>query len=219
MITDKFDTTRAVVLGMNNHGMANFIRMDIGKGHLFLHAVPLVFSNFFLLRGNNREYVEKMLSYLPGDAEYLYWDEYYKIGRGGSSTPLRVILTKPELKWAYLVALFSMILFMVFQSRRRQRVIPVIPPVVNNTVDFVETVSHVYLNDHNHRNIALKKITYLFEHIRSRFFLNTQMIDDLFAEKLSQKSGMPLPETKSMVELIQYVRVEEKISDQHLLSK
>ena len=213
----KFDTANAVVLGVNNHGKVNFIRMDIGQGRLFIHAVPMVFTNYFILKGNNREYVEKLLSYLPGDAEYLYWDEYYKIGRGGPSTPLRVILTKPELKWAYIIGLFSMLLFMVFQSKRRQRIIPVVPPTVNNTVDFVETVSHVYLNDRNHRNIALKKLSYLFEHVRSKYNLNTQMINDEFTERLSQKSGMPPDETKAMVDLIQYVRMEEKISDQHLV--
>jgi hypothetical protein len=213
----KFDTAKAVILGVNNHGKVNFLRMDIGEGHLFLHAVPMVFTNFFLLQGNNREYLEKMLSYLPGDAEFLYWDEYYKIGRGGPSSPLRVILTRPELKWAYAVGLFSMIVFMVFQSKRRQRIIPVISPTLNNTVDFVETVSHVYLNDRNHRNIALKKLTYLFEHIRSKYNLNTLIIDDEFTEKLAHKSGMPLPETRDMITLIQYVRTQEKISDQHLI--
>ncbi len=213
----KFDTAHAVVLGVNNHGKVNFIRMDIGDGHLYLHAVPMVFTNFFLLQENNREYLEKMLSYLPGDADYIYWDEYYKIGRGGASTPLRVILTKPALKWAYLTGFFAIILFMVFQSKRRQRIIPVISPTVNNTVDFVETVSYVYLNDRNHRNIALKKLTYLFEHIRSKYYLNTLIIDDEFAEKLAHKSGMPLADTKGLISLIQYVRMEEKISDQHLI--
>lgn len=212
-----FDTINSVVLGVNNHGKANFIRIDIGKGHLFLHAVPMVFTNFFLLKGNNREYLEKLLSFLPGDAEYLYWDEYYKIGRGGSSTPLRVILTRPELKWAYLTALFSIILFMVFESKRRQRIIPVVQPILNNTVDFMETVSHVYLNDRNHRSIALKKLTYFFEHIRSRYFLNTLIINEEFTGKLAQKSGMPLVEIRSLVDLIQFVRMEEKISDQHLI--
>ncbi len=213
----KFDTANAVVLGVNNHGKVNFIRMDIGNGHLYLHAVPVVFTNFFLLQGNNREYLEKMLSYLPGDADFIYWDEYYKIGRGGPSTPLRVILTKPALKWAYLTGFFTIILFMVFQSKRRQRIIPVISPAVNNTVDFVETVSYVYLNDRNHRNIALKKLTYLFEHIRSKYYLNTLIIDDEFAEKLAHKSGMPLADTKGLISLIQYVRMEERISDQHLI--
>jgi hypothetical protein len=213
----KFDTVNTLVLGMNNHGKVNFIRMDIGNGHLYLHAVPMVFTNYFLLLGNNRVYLEKMLSYLPGDAENIYWDEYYKIGRGVPSTPLRVILAKPELKWAYLTGLLTIIIFMIFQSKRRQRIIPVISPTVNNTVDFVETVSYVYLNDRNHRNIALKKLTYLFEHIRSRHYLNTLIIDDEFAGKLAHKSGMPLADTKGLIALIQFVRMEEKISDQHLI--
>lgn len=212
-----FDTANAVVLGINNHGKANYIRMNVGKGWLYLHAAPMVFTNFFVLNSANREYMEKTLSYLPGVADRLYWDEYYKIGRGGPSTPLRVILTRAELKWAYITALITIILFMIFQSKRRQRIIPVIPPTINNTVDFIETVSGAYLNDHNHRNIALKKLTYLFEHIRTKFFLNTLIIDDEFTERLSQKSGLPISNTKEMVALIQYIRSQERISDQHLI--
>ncbi len=211
------DTAKTVVLGMNNHGKANFIRMNIGKGRLYLHATPMVFTNFFVLNDANREYMEKMLSYLPGDAEHLYWDEYYKIGRGGSTTPLRVILTRPELKWAYITALFTIMLFMIFQSKRLQRIIPVVPPTINNTVDFIETVSRAYLNNHNHRNIALKKLTYLFEHIRTKYFLNTLIIDDEFTARLSHKSGLPLSYAKDMISLIQYIRSQEKISDQHLI--
>jgi hypothetical protein len=213
----KFDTTRSVVLGNNNHGKVNFIRMDIGKGHLFIHAVPIAFTNYFLLNDENRDYLEKMLSYLPKGMDKFYWDEYYKLGRGGLSTPLRVILTRPELKWAYIVALFSILLFMAFQSKRRQRIIPVINPPVNNTVDFVETVSHVYFNQRNHRNIALKKLSYLFDHIRSKYYLSSIIIDDDFREKLAHKSGMPMADLKELVSLMQYIRSEEQISDQHLI--
>jgi hypothetical protein len=158
-----------------------------------------------------------MLSYLSGTAENVYWDEYYTLGRGGPSTPLRVILSRPELKWAYIVSLVSIILFMLFQSKRRQRLIPVISTPVNNTVDFVETVSYVYFNQRNHRNIALKKLTYLFDHIRTKFYLNTLIIDDDFTEKLTHKSGMPMADTRDLVALIQYVRSQEQISDQHLI--
>jgi hypothetical protein len=215
---DKFDTAKATVLGMNSKQKVNFILQPFGEGRIFINTVPGMFSNFSLLNHNNAGYVSASLSYLPEYPEGFYWDEYFKQGRVGEQTPLRMILKNPMLKAALYTALAAILLFMVFQSKRRQRIIPVVPPVSNTTVDFVETVSQVYYNQRNHRNIALKQVTYLFEHIRSTYYLDTSVPDDPFAAKLAHKTGMPQDEALRMMALIRMVRSEEQISDQHLLS-
>jgi hypothetical protein len=215
---DKFDTAKATVLGMNSKQKVNFILQPFGEGRIFINTVPGMFSNFSLLNHHNAGYVSASLSYLHQYPEGFYWDEYFKQGREGEQTPLRMILKHPMLKAALYTALAAILLFMLFQSKRRQRIIPVVPPVSNTTVDFVETVSQVYYNQRNHRNIALKQITYLFEHIRSNYYLDTSVPDDAFATKLAHKTGMPQDEALRMMALIRMVRSEEQISDQHLLS-
>lgn len=213
----KFDTTRTVVMGMNVNNKVNFIMMKIGKGKLFVHVVPAMFSNYSMLDGGNRDYVSGVLSLISTKPSAVYWDEYFKQGRVGADSPLRVILEHPALKAGFFTALLSILAFMIFQSKRRQRIIPVIVPPENSTVDFVETVSQVYFNNRNHRNIGMKQITYLFEHIRSAYNLDTSMPDDAFAKRLAHKSGMPEDEALAMMRMIRLVRSEEKIGDQHLL--
>lgn len=208
---EKFDTARTTILGMNNMEKVNFIRFDIGKGHLMLHAAPMAFTNYFILTDNNSRYIEQAFSYLPKNAAAVYWDEYYKIGRGGPSTPLRVILSKPPLKAAYFLALASIILFLVFQSKRKQRVIPVLEKPRNATMDFVETVSRVYYNQQNHRNIALKKVTYLLDQVRSNYGLQTQLLDEAFEKRLSHKSGVSINIIKDLVGMVNRVRSNETV--------
>ena len=207
----EFDTAKTTVLGMNNKGKVNFVRIDIGKGHLLLHAGPMAFTNYSILTGNNNRYIEQALSYLPKDATAVYWDEYYKIGRGGPTTPLRVILSRPPLRAAYFLALASIILFIIFQSKRKQRIIPIQEKPRNATMDFVETVSRVYYNQQNHRNIALKKVTYLLDNIRSRYGLQTQNLDEIFEERLAHKSGVPLQQVRDLVSMVHRVRSNENI--------
>ncbi|MGL6267446.1 MAG: DUF4350 domain-containing protein, partial [Chitinophagaceae bacterium] len=207
----EFDSAKTTVLGMNNKDKINFIRIDIGKGHLFLHAAPMAFTNYFMLTGNNSRYIEQALSYLPEDATAVYWDEYYKIGRGGPTTPLRVILSKPPLKAAYFLALASIILFILFRSKRKQRIIPILERPRNTTMDFVETVSRVYYNQQNHRNIALKKVTYLLDNIRSKYGLQTQNLDATFEKRLAQKSGVPIEQLREMVSMVHRVRSNETV--------
>jgi hypothetical protein len=207
----EFDTAKATVLGMNNKGKVNFVRYDFGKGSLLLHAAPMAFTNYSILTDKNSRYIEQALSYLPKDATAVYWDEYYKIGRGGPTTPLRVILSKPPLKAAYFLALASIILFIVFQSKRKQRIIPELEKPRNATMDFVETVSRVYYNQQNHRNIALKKVTYLLDIIRSKYGLQTQNLDEEFEKRLSHKSGVPIQQVRDMVSMINRVRSNETV--------
>jgi hypothetical protein len=213
----KFDTSRAVVLGMNSNHKINFLRYRFGKGQLFLHAAPLAFSNYFALRAENSRYIESALSYLPQKPTAVLWDEYYKIGRGGAATPLRVILTKPALKAAYLIALAMMLLYVFFQSKRRQRVIPVIGQPRNATMDFVETVSRVYFNQGNHLQIGQQKLAYLLDDIRSRYGLQTQALDESFEQRLSHKSGYASDKVQVLVSVMNQVRHAEKMSSGELL--
>ena len=43
------DTGHTTILGVNNYGKANFIRVKIGDGYLFVHSAPKVFTNYFAL--------------------------------------------------------------------------------------------------------------------------------------------------------------------------
>jgi hypothetical protein len=200
------DTARAEVLGVNSRGRVNYVRYRIGLGQLLIHAAPLAFTNYFILKDGNSKYVEEAMSYLPRPAEALYWDEYYKIGRGGAATPLRVILTKPALRAAYFFALAGILLYILFQTKRRQRVIPVAVQPRNASMDFVETVSRVYYNQGNHSHLAQKKLAYFLDHIRSRYGLQTQVLDEQFEQRLAHKAGYPPDKVRVLVSVINQVR-------------
>jgi hypothetical protein len=161
--------------------------------------------------------VEKALSYLPRPSEAVYWDEYYKIGRGGADTPLRVILTRPALRTAYFIALAGILLYIFFQTKRRQRIIPVMEQPRNASMDFVETVSRVYYNEGNHLHIAQKKLSYLLDHIRTRYGLQTQHLDGPFEERLSHKSGYPPDKVRVLVSVMIQLRQADQLTAAELM--
>ncbi|MEE2772477.1 MAG: DUF4350 domain-containing protein, partial [Bacteroidota bacterium] len=76
----KFDTLKHTVLGNLDPGKGrkrvNFLKVPFGKGQVFLHSTPEAFSNFFMLKGENKIYVENLLSYFRG--KNILWDAYYK---------------------------------------------------------------------------------------------------------------------------------------------
>ncbi len=213
----KYDTAVTTVLGKNNFGKVNFIRMTMGNGFIYLHANPLVFSNYFMLTDNNASYTAMVLSYIPKTVKKVYWDEYYKLGPLGAATPLRFFLSNDYLRWALRLAVIGMLLYVLFEMKRRQRIIPVITPLRNTTVGFIRTIATVYLQQKDNNSIAAKKITYFLEFVRNKYFIPTVLLDEDFIEHLSRKSGVGKHDTEALVQLIGSVQTAQQVPDTYLL--
>jgi hypothetical protein len=126
-------------------------------------------------------------------------------------------LNNTWLRWAFRVGLATMLLFVLFGMKRKQRVIPVIPPLENSTVNFVKTVGNSYFNQHDNKNIALKKISYFLEYVRSNLFLSTNNLDDEFTRLFSNKTGISEEEVSKLTNLIGHIQEVPQVEDQVLL--
>ena len=227
-ITD-FDTSSARVLGVNEKDQPNYAVLFSGRGRVYLHVAPRVFSNYFLLTGDNFHYFENVISFLRLNPKNIYWDEYYKSnsGRNGNKTgknendknfsSLNVIKENPPLLWAFSLALGGMLIYVIFKVKRKQRVIEVIKPNTNSTVAFAETVGRLYLQQKNNKNIADKMITFFYEHIRNKYFISTSVINEEFAQSLAGKSGVSLKETNELFQLVKNIHSRQEASDEELL--
>jgi hypothetical protein len=209
------DSSRATVLGTNDQGKPTFIRIPHGDGHFYLSSVPLAFSNYYLLRPHQAGYAARALSYLP--VQPTYWDEYQKGGRDEDESIFRVLVRHEALSGAYYLALGSLLLFMLFESKRRQRAIPVREPPRNTTLDFVQVVGDLYYQHRNHKAIAEKKVTYLLEHIRTRYFEPTHDLGPDFRQRLAQKAGVPPEQVEELFRLVQQVQLAGEVSEKQLL--
>ncbi|MDB4902690.1 MAG: hypothetical protein JWQ63_1971 [Mucilaginibacter sp.] len=212
----KFDTLNSVVLGENIDHKANFIRYTFGKGSLYLAANPKLFTNYSLLKPQGAEYAATALSYLKSTPQ-IAWDEYYTQGNTGDESPMRVFLRNPTLQWAYYIAIFSLLIFVLFEIKRRQRIIPVIEPLSNSTLEFVNVVGQVYYEKRNNANIAHKKILYLLEHLRDDYQLKTNKLDNEFIEKLSSKLGIESMLAYELVDYIKYIGNQQQVTDSELI--
>ena len=148
-----------------------------------------MFSNYSLLQPQGVRYAETALSFVK-ENNNLIWDAYYSYGPEGEDNEMRVFLKYPELRWALYISLCSLLAFVLYQMKRRQRIIPVIEPLSNTSVEFANVVGQVYYEQRNNSNIAQKKIAYFLEYIRTRFYLKTNVLDDNFLNALAQKSGV-----------------------------
>lgn len=185
----KIDTLKTAVLGFQtgDTSRVNFIKVPYYKGNFVLHTQPAAFSNFHLLKKNHAEYAQNLLAYVPKAA--IFWYVKDQNGTLISDSPFRFILSQPALKWAWYLFLIGMLFFMVFNAKRRQRIVPIQKKLSNSTLDFAKTIGNLYFQEGNHRHLIEKKIIYFLEKIRQDYLMETAVLDDFFVRKLAQKSG------------------------------
>lgn len=210
-----FDSSKALVLGNNISKKINFIQINWGKGKIFLSTVPEVFTNYLFVNKNNYDYPYKALSYLPN--QKVIWDEHYKAGNIKKDSTLRVVFNNPALKSAYYLLLLSLFIFVAIGVKRKQRIIPVIEPLRNTTLDFVDIVGTLYYQTGNHKNIAEKKIMYFLEYIRSTFQVKTNLYDDVFIDRITNLSGIERQKVHDLFYYFADLNVKQSISQNELL--
>ncbi len=209
-----FDTTRTTVLGYSNGDQVNFIRVEAGEGSYFIHSNPFLFTNYFTRDVEEYDYAFKALSYLP--QRTTYWDEYYKVGRLSFASPLSYITSQRNLKWAWFIALFGMVAYLIINSKRAQRIIPVIRSPKNTSIEFATTIANLYLNNGTHKDIFEKKVLFLYEYIRSSLRVSTSDIGPDTLSDIANRSGIDLEEITELFEEIELLQNKEQLTDKEL---
>ncbi len=210
LVLDKFPSSKGFttikktheILGVSSYdgGKANFIKINHGKGHLYLHSEPLIVTNYYLLKPGNEKYVQDVFSYLP--AQKTIWFSGDNKNVVESHSPLRFILSKPALRYAWWLLLGGLLLFIIFNAKRKQRIIPIEEPLKNKSVEFVKSIGNLYLQEGDFHDMMAKKAQYFLNRVRMDLLVDTKNIDDEFAQTLHLKTGKNLDKIKEALQLV-----------------
>lgn len=176
----------------------NFIQIRKGSGLVTLHAFPEAFSNYFLLDKNNQVYTEQVLgTWDLGQPVFL--DQYIKIGKNTNLSPLYLILSNKYLSAAYFTCWILLVLWVIFEGKRRQKAINVIHPPQNKSLEFAKTIASMYLKQPNMTELGHLQIKLFWDYCRTHFLLQLEenKMDGIIL--LSEKSGVDLELSKATV--------------------
>ncbi|MBK5269464.1 MAG: hypothetical protein JJE22_00490 [Bacteroidia bacterium] len=220
---DKIDSSTTDILGHDDAGHPDFIHLRAGKGNFYVHLEPLAFSNYFLLHKNNIRYYENALSVIPPDVKKIVWDEYYLYQKSyneknnENNNWLSVLFRYPSLKAALLTAIFTLLLYVLLEMRRKQRYIPVVSKPGNDSLDFVKTIGRLYFDKGDHKNLCIKMGTYFLEYVRNRYKLATGMLGEDFVKNLQFKTSCEESEIRGIVSFIKYLDEAPGVSHSQLI--
>ena len=214
------------VIGQIGLDSVNFIRINKGEGNFFIHTNPILFTNILLKEEKGLNYSEKVFSHLPdGD---VYWDDgsrYPKMNRRDVAaddieiaSPLSYVLSNRSLRWSWYTLLGMMLLYVLFGSKRRQRQIPVLEENSNTSLEFIQTVGRLYMQQDNHKKLAEHKMQLFLQHIREYYKIPTHSQDDSFMRRVSKKSGTAYPDLKNIFRMWGMIKNSTSISDSSLIS-
>lgn len=224
MAFDKIDTLKTLVLAEVQtksdsteivKKYVNVIKMPFGDGEIILSSFPKAFTNYFILKDKNRNYTAGLLSYLDDDGQILM-DNFHKSGKSFYTSPMYLFLNTKELKWAYYLALIGALIYVIFEGKRKQRAIPIVPPLKNQTLAFTRTIANMYYEKKEQKQITEHKIDYFLEYIRTRLHLPTQKMDQAFLTALALRSNNSLEDVKSLFGLIATLQSKTQIMDAEL---
>lgn len=179
-----------------------FIKFPVGEGWFYLHSVPEAFYNGSMFDSVGVVYSESALSNLP-KGHYL-WHEHNKkydpskdfnkkrnkneVNRRTENT-LQYVLTNRSLRWAYLLILASVFLYVLFAAKRKQRIIPTIEPNNNESLSFVNTVSQLYLKQGRHDKFIKHYQRSFLNFIKDKYFIPySKKLDEEYIKLVSLKS-------------------------------
>jgi hypothetical protein len=211
------DTVNTTILETDSSGRVTFVKTKYGDGYFFLHANPLVLTNFHILY-SSPEYPQQTLAYLANRP--LIWDEYYKPARANKSgeSPLRYVLSQESLRYAYLLFVITWIIFVVFVGKRKQRIIAIYKKPKNQSLEFIETVSQLYYNQGNHSDLINKKIVHFADYVHTVFYLKFQPGDTAFREDFAAKANISINRVNKLFDTLLKLQQSKVVSDLQLIS-
>jgi len=187
----------------------NILVKNVGKGQLIVCSTPEVMTNYFLLQDSNIHYYEQLLSNVHLNPAFVGW--YSHTNRTatakGSDNPSSFwgLFKQKEYRAALFCLIALGLLYLVFNTKRKQRAIPVKEELRNDSLAFVETVGLLYFNQKDHPNLAQKMIRHYLDYLRTNYKLKNHLDTEL-AVGISRKLNKDLQKSQAFVQYLVQVQ-------------
>ena len=171
-----------------------------GKGEVILVSTPLIFTNYGMLDGKNATYIFRLLSQM-GKLPIVRTEGYMKETAQVQQSPFRYFLAHEPLRSALYLTMITILLFMIFTARRKQRAIPVIREPENKSLEFAELIGTLYYQKKDHADLVRKKYLYFAEELRREIQVDVEEVaeDERSFGRIARKTGMEAGEIAAFI--------------------
>ncbi len=157
----------------------NFIEINYGKGKLYLHLQPRIFTNYFLKERNTFDYVSSVFKDIKPSK--IWWAEENRkfdfiktedpdsYNQAPDESFMEFILSERALRNGWYFMLFGVLLYLLFGAKRKQRIIPLQEKKDNTSIEYAEVISQLFLEQKDHSKLILMKKELFKHYVRDRY--------------------------------------------------
>lgn len=207
------------LFSINDSNIIAFYR-EYGKGRVIVHANPILFTNYYMVTENGFNHANHMLTQLRNG--HTYWDEGGALGNNNDfdsegSNPLKFLFSHPYLKMAWYLLVATIVLYVMFRSKREQRIIPILPLNTNASIEYTKAIGTLYFQNKGQTHIAAEMYTIFLSDVRARYNINTDVPDTELVEQLSQRSGIDKRILYNLFKQFKYVKTDSEATKDNLI--
>lgn len=196
--------------------LSTLVRMRLSKSDIFFQSNPEPFTNYQLKHKDGFEHANFVIDQLPKDAP-IYFVSMAQVhfnseddasddeGAVAEQNLLELILSNRILLNTMVIVLCGAILFVVFRSKRRRAIIPIIQKQQGVTKTFVETIASIFLNKQNPYSVLQIQRKNFYDTIMRYYYVDLQRNNELGSlNLLAEKTGYPLEKIQKLLKELRY---------------
>jgi hypothetical protein len=107
-------------------------------------------------------------------------------------------MQQPALKYAWWMLIAGAVLYIIFASKRTQRIIPVLEPKTNTSLEFLNVISSLHYQNPDHLDMARKKMKYFLYFIRARYGINAPAFTQEHVKRLAEKAKVDVADVQAI---------------------
>jgi len=201
----------------------NSFYFDYGKGKVIIHANPILFTNYNLIQKNGLTNANHILSHL-NDGE-IYWDvvsqrQNFNSNLSGESlnNPLQFLFSHYTLRWGWYLFLIALLIYLLFRTKREQRIIPILQKNTNSTIAYTKAIGVLYFQKGEHKFIGTEMHTLFLADLRARYNIITTIEEPALINQVSIKSGVEEVVINKLFLLFRKVRYSPMANSKDLIN-
>lgn len=203
-------------------GVLNYVVISRGKGKLFLHSSPIMFSNYLL--NNDSGYLHLSAVFEDFNFENILFD---KINRNKelsnrsdnkrAASPLAYVLKQKPLRWAWYLILMMTILYFAFYTKRKQKFIPIWSVKKDFDCLWIDSLVALHLNKGDYKMLSALRMKLFMSHLRQVFKLSEDQIESKDYKQIAIKIGGSEEQVKLLFEHYQLIQHSNRMSSERFI--
>lgn len=173
------------------YALSDCFRIKCGEGWFIFHFNPILFTNYYMRQEAGFRYTNQLLSRY--NKQKIYWDEASKSASGKSNmheSPLRFILSQKSLKWSWYLLCLFILLFVVFNAKRKQAYIPLLPSNRNTTIEYITSLATLHFQHNSLSYMADEILKQLLSFSKHKYGISPNLERKELIKVLAQRSGV-----------------------------